>query len=246
MKLKVLGITVGVLLTVAIIGVGTIWAQSGVVTPAPASPAAPAAPAQNASCDQFMQALATHLGVTVDKLTQASKDASKDLIDQAVKDGRLTQDQANQAKQRIDQAQGACAFGHFGGFGRGPFGGQPPAGGFPPAGGPRGPRGQRPGQVITGTRNIDGATLTQVVADSPAAKAGLQTGDVILAVGGQNIDAQHLLDMLIRQHKPGDTIEIKYQRGSNTQTANVTLGAQPNNAAVPFLGVQFQYRRSPA
>ena len=37
MKLKVLGIVVGVLATIGIIGVGTIWAQGG--TPTPAAPA---------------------------------------------------------------------------------------------------------------------------------------------------------------------------------------------------------------
>src|SRR5205085_10405781 len=53
MKLKLLGVVVGVLATVGIIGVGTIWAQGGTPTPA-----APGAPAQNTSCDQFVQALA--------------------------------------------------------------------------------------------------------------------------------------------------------------------------------------------
>ncbi len=98
---------------------------------------------------------------------------------------------------------------------------------------------------MTGTQTINGATLTQVVTDSPAAKAGLQVGDVILAVGGQNIDMQHPLDMLIRQSKPGDKVELKIQHGSETKTVSVTLGAQPNNAAAPYLGIQFQYRRSP-
>src|SRR5438552_9823022 len=49
MKLKVLGIVVGVLATIGIIGVGTIWAQGGTPTPA-----APAAPSTNTSCDHFM------------------------------------------------------------------------------------------------------------------------------------------------------------------------------------------------
>ncbi len=238
MKLKMIGAIVGVLIALGIIGIGTIWAQGGgpTATPPTTTPAA-------SLCQQYMQALAQRLGVSVDKLTQASKDAAKDMVEQAVKDGRLTPDQATTAKQHIDQAQGGCGFEPFGfhGFrGVGPFGFPPPGGfGVPPFGGPR------HGQVITGTRSINGATLTQVVADSPAAKAGLQVGDVILAVGGQNIDNQHLLDALIRQKKPGDTVELKIQHGSETKTINVTLGAQPNNASVPYLGVQFAYRRSP-
>lgn len=113
MKLKLIGVTVGVLLAVTIIGIGTLWAQGGgpTATPAPANPqATPSAPNY---CQQYMQSLAQHLGVSVDRLTQASKDAAKDMIDQAVKDGRLTQDQANTAKQRIDQMQGQCGFKGF-------------------------------------------------------------------------------------------------------------------------------------
>jgi len=240
MKLKVIGIAVGALMALGLIGVGTIWAQGGTGgTPTPNNPSAAS------SCDQFNQALAKRLNVDVSKLTQAEKDASKDLIDQAVKDGKLTPDQANQAKQRIDQAQGTCGFGPFGhpgGFEN--HRGLPPFGG-PKPGQPNGQPDRRPGQIITGTRGINGATLTQVVADSPAAKAGLQVGDIILAVGGQNVDAQHLLDMLIRAHKPGDSVELKIQRGSDTKTINATLGAQPNNATAPYLGIQFEYRRSP-
>jgi membrane-associated protease RseP (regulator of RpoE activity) len=257
MKLKVIGSIIGVLVAVGLIGAGTILAQTALptATPPSASTDSQGAVVTNttgtALCDQYLQALAGHLGVTVEKLTQAGKDAAKDMIDLAVKNGRLTADQATAAKQRIDQAQGAC--GGFGGFGRGFDGRGGP--GFPGGpgfqGGPKnkqgGPRG---GKVITGTRpftgtrTFDGATLTQVVADSPAAKAGLQVGDIILAIGGQNIDNQHLLDALIRMKKPGDAVDVKYQHGSDTKTVSVTLGAQPNNAAVPYLGVQFEYRRS--
>src|SRR5712692_3258296 len=155
MKLKIIGSVVGVVLAVSIIGAGTIWAQGGGPTNTPTAPTAPAAPA---ACQQYMQALAQHLGVSVDKLTQAGKDAAKDMVDQAVKDGRLTADQATAAKQRIDQAQGSCGFGGFGFHGFGGFGGF----GFPPFGGPHGsgpngPQGPRqgPGRVITGTQRSE-------------------------------------------------------------------------------------------
>ena len=275
MKLKLFGSIVGVLIAVGLIGAGTIWAktagtastqvgtltnprfggqtdtqpgntagsQSTIVTGTQGSGVTNTV--RTAMCDQFMQSLAGHLGVTVEKLAQAGKDTAKDMIDLAVKNGRLTAVQATAAKARIDQAQGNCAFGVGGLPGRG-FPGGP---GFPgkdddKRGGPRGGKvitGTRP---ITGTRTFDGATLTQVVANSPASKAGLQVGDVILAIGGQNIDNQHPVDGLIRAKKPGDAVEVKYQHGSETKTVSVTLGAQPNNAAVPYLGVQFEYRRS--
>ena len=272
MKLKLIGSILGVLVAIGLIGAGTIWAKSG----NPIGEAGALVSAQvgglpglgveaqdnitrttnvtrtaqiQAECDAFMTALAGHLGVGVDKLAQAGKDTAKDMIDLAVKNGRLTAEQATAAKTRIDQAQGNCAFG-LGGFGgRGEFpGGKGIPGGpnFPGGAGRHGGKdgGPRGGNVITGTRAFDGATLTEVVAASPAAKAGLQVGDVILAIGGQNIDAAHPVDALIRAKKPGDAVDVKFQHGSETKTVSVTLGAQPNNATVPYLGVQFEYRRS--
>jgi membrane-associated protease RseP (regulator of RpoE activity) len=248
MKVKVVGVIVGVLAALAVIGVGTLWAQGGGPSPTPNTPT-------TTMCDQYLQSLATHLNTTVDNLKAAGKAAAKDMVAQALKDGKLTQDQANTLNQRIDQANGNC-FGGFG-FGRGFFGfpwfrnfpgpkNQNPNNGQQPNNpNPNGPRRgfPRPGQGVTPTVAISGATLTDVVADSPAAKAGLQKGDIIVSVGGQAIDQQHLFDALIRAHKPGDAVEFKYQRGSTTNTVTITLGAQPNNASTPYLGVQFVYRR---
>jgi hypothetical protein len=83
----------------------------------------------------FWNSLASRLGVTLDKLKQAFLGASSDTIDQAVKDGKLTQDEANQLKtqmqNRANQGDlpgfGFFGFRHgkdFGGFGfdRGFFG----------------------------------------------------------------------------------------------------------------------------
>ncbi len=270
MKLKLIGSLLGVLVAIGLIGVGTIWAksnmpgetQSGALTSAQVGGQTSPLPGANvdsqdaltrtrsitataqiqAQCTAFMTDLAGRLGVGVDKLTQATKDTAKAMIDKAVTDGKLTADQATAAKARVDAAQGNCVFG-LGGFERGGFPGGKGGPGGPGFPGGRGP-GPRGGNVITGTRTFDGATLTDVVANSPAAKAGLAVGDVILAIGGQNIDAQHPLNALIGAKKPGDAVDVKYQHGSETKTVSVTMGAQPNNAAVPYLGVQFEYRRS--
>jgi AraC-like DNA-binding protein len=51
--------------------------------------------------DTFLQALATRLNVSVDTLKQALAGAGSDTLDQAVKDGRLTQAEADQLKTRI-------------------------------------------------------------------------------------------------------------------------------------------------
>jgi hypothetical protein len=81
-------------------GVATVaQAQS----PTPITSAAP--PPTNTVEQTFWQALATRLGVTIDQLTQAVKDAARDTIASEVTNGRLTQDQATQLGQRIDQWQ---------------------------------------------------------------------------------------------------------------------------------------------
>jgi serine protease Do len=66
-----------------------------------------------------------------------------------------------------------------------------------------------------------------VLADSPAAKAGLQSGDVIVAVDGTLIDESHDLSLLILPHKPGDTITLRVMRGSTIRDVPLTLGELP-------------------
>jgi serine protease Do len=65
---------------------------------------------------------------------------------------------------------------------------------------------------------------------SPAADAGLRSGDVILAVDGQKIDPDHDLSTQILPHLTGDTISLKVQRGSSTTELKVKLGTLPAQA----------------
>lgn len=71
--------------------------------------------------DLFIQSLATHLGVSVDKIKPAMQAAADDVIDQAVKDGKITQAQADQLKQEVASGNfpGGGFFLHGKGFGRG-------------------------------------------------------------------------------------------------------------------------------
>ena len=66
-----------------------------------------------------------------------------------------------------------------------------------------------------------------VLAGSPAAKAGLESGDVILSVDGTLIDESHDLSLLILPHKPGDTITLKVLHGSTTRDVQLKLGELP-------------------
>lgn len=61
----------------------------------------------NPYCQQYLQDLANRLGVSVSTLQQDKLSAAEDVLAQLVKDGKLTQNQANQIKQRLQSHQ-AC------------------------------------------------------------------------------------------------------------------------------------------
>jgi hypothetical protein len=70
---------------------------------------------------------------------------------------------------------------------------------------------------------VDGTLLTGVTAGSPADKAGLRGGDVIVQVGAIEIHSlQDLQDALV-SHKPGDIVKITVRRGNLRITYPVTL-----------------------
>ncbi len=70
-----------------------------------------------------------------------------------------------------------------------------------------------------------GATLTSIDAGSPAAKAGLQAGDVVTKVGDRSITDSVSLIAAIRSFDPGKTLTLAVIRGGATRTVKVTLGS---------------------
>jgi putative serine protease PepD len=72
-----------------------------------------------------------------------------------------------------------------------------------------------------------GLYVAGVAAGGPAAKAGLQAGDVITTVAGQAATSNVQLQELTLTKKPGDTVDIGYVRNGKSAQATVTLTAQP-------------------
>jgi serine protease Do len=68
-----------------------------------------------------------------------------------------------------------------------------------------------------------------VVANSPAATAGIKDGDIILAVNGIKIDGAHPLDALLVQFAPGETVKMDLLRNGAAVSVSVTLGTRPAN-----------------
>ncbi len=70
----------------------------------------------------------------------------------------------------------------------------------------------------------EGAYVVEVVADSPAAKAGIEKGDIILKVDGQKLDEKDGgLAKLISRKRPGDKLELEIWRDGKTLKKEVVL-----------------------
>ncbi|MCY1300133.1 Periplasmic serine endoprotease DegP [compost metagenome] len=72
-----------------------------------------------------------------------------------------------------------------------------------------------------------GALVAQIMEDGPAAKSGLQVGDVILSMNGQPIVMSADLPHLVGGLKPGDKASMEVVREGTRKTLNVTVGALP-------------------
>jgi putative serine protease PepD len=72
-----------------------------------------------------------------------------------------------------------------------------------------------------------GLFVAGVVAGGPAAKAGLQQGDVITEIDGQTATTNVQLQELTLTKQAGDTVAIGFVRDGKTGKATVTLGTQP-------------------
>jgi len=75
---------------------------------------------------------------------------------------------------------------------------------------------------------VPGGLFVQAVANAgPAAKGGLQVGDIITHVAGQTTDLPDSLFTITVTKKPGDRVEVAYLRGGQNSTTSVTLAEQP-------------------
>ncbi len=83
------------------------------------------------------------------------------------------------------------------------------------------------GVSLNTSSQVAGALLAAVEPGTPAAKAGLEQGDVITAMAGTTITSGTDLSGAIDAHKPGETVSITYERGGKQHTVQVTLTARP-------------------
>ncbi len=76
-----------------------------------------------------------------------------------------------------------------------------------------------------------GAVVTSVEPGSPAAKAGIKVGDIILSYNGKTIDEPSELPRLVGATKPGEKAQLEVWRGGKRERLAVTVGEIPSEVA---------------
>jgi S1-C subfamily serine protease len=92
-----------------------------------------------------------------------------------------------------------------------------------------------------GVKDGDGALITEVEEDSPAEKAGLKAGDVIVGADGEDItDSEDIIDVMSDKEE-GDTVSITYIRRGEKHTVPVEVTEESysmHNISLPSLNIQ--------
>lgn len=78
-----------------------------------------------------------------------------------------------------------------------------------------------------GLKDISGALIGGVESGSPAAKGGLQPGDVVLRIDDQPVITSGDLARMIADSRPGTAITLKYWRDGKDESTRVTVAALP-------------------
>ena len=73
----------------------------------------------------------------------------------------------------------------------------------------------------------DGVKIKLIMRDSAAAKAGLKTADLVLAVAGKSVQSIEALQKALQRYKPGDVVAVHIKRGDEERHVEAKLGKRP-------------------
>jgi S1-C subfamily serine protease len=86
------------------------------------------------------------------------------------------------------------------------------------------------GVSIGDTMGASGVVIGKVVANGPAAKAGIQVGDVITSVAGRKTPTADDLATVLAGLRPGQAVKVGISRqNGSTTTVSITLGTYPGS-----------------
>ena len=82
--------------------------------------------------------------------------------------------------------------------------------------------------------SVEGAYVTSVVTESPAALADIKAGDVIYRLGEMDVTSEEELRTALRSYRAGDTVNVYVYRSGEELTLSVTLGEQTAEPGGPY------------
>jgi serine protease Do len=80
--------------------------------------------------------------------------------------------------------------------------------------------------------STDGVLIANVDADTPAARGGLESGDVIVEINGEKVLNASRFRLKLGEMKPGDRVNLSIIRDGRTRELNITLAEFPTEIAV--------------
>ncbi len=84
-----------------------------------------------------------------------------------------------------------------------------------------------------------GLLITQVAPDSPAEAAGIQAGDIVVALDGISL-MENRLPELIRDYEPNDSVTLTLLRRGRQIDVRVSLGTHPEQPELPWIGIFYR------
>ena len=88
----------------------------------------------------------------------------------------------------------------------------------------------------------NGALISRVLPDSPAEKAGLRSGDIIMNFDGENIEHSGELPYVVGRMKAGEVVSAKVYRDGKEQNIKITLDSRPDDSKTLAQAQQDQNR----
>jgi serine protease Do len=82
---------------------------------------------------------------------------------------------------------------------------------------------------------LEGALVSEVAADGPAAKAGVRSGDIILEYNGRPVRNRDDLSSAVAESKAGASIPIRILRNGRRLTISMAVGERPSDVAQHFI-----------
>ncbi|NOK62384.1 MAG: Serine protease precursor MucD/AlgY associated with sigma factor RpoE [Chloroflexi bacterium AL-W] len=90
-----------------------------------------------------------------------------------------------------------------------------------------------------------GVLVVRLERDGPADRAGVQRGDLIVAVDGDHVEGASDLHASIEDYTSGDVVRLSVLRDQEPLDVTVQLTTSPTTAPNPYLGVYYTARVEP-